>query len=270
MTPSERRRRFISNVRAQARRRGVAADEGATRLLGTLAELREQLSQTLAGAPSDFDAYRIPEMLGEMDRQIEAWRLRAVGEVERGIEAAWALGPEIVNGPLAAAEVHIATTILPRSLLEELSSYAAKGMTDLAPTIKKRVEGTIRSAVLGGQSPHEAMQTIQASLSGKAGPFRFVNFRAETVYRTEVGRVHSMAGHRRLVDAAEIIPGLGKEWWWSKVSRTTHAAAQGQKRAADEPFSIGGEDLMYPRDPNASAENTINCGCESLPFKADW
>lgn len=270
MSPAERRRRFLAQVRAQAKRRGRAADEGALRLLGTLAELREEIRSTLGAVPSDFDVYRMPQLLGEVDRQIEAWRLRAVGEVERGIEAAWHLGPEIVTASLAAAEVEIGATLLPRSLLDELSGYAAKGMEDLGPMIKQRVEATIRSAVLGGENPHEAMKAVQASLGKKVGPFRFVNFRAETIYRTEVGRVHSMAGHLRLLDAAEKIPGMGKEWWWSNVSRTTHAAAQGQKRAADDPFSIGGEELMYPRDPNASAENTINCGCESLPYKADW
>jgi hypothetical protein len=31
------------------------------------------------------------------------------------------------------------------------------------------------------------------------------------------------------------------------------------------PFVVGGEELMYPRDPNGSAENTINCSCLLYP-----
>jgi len=28
---------------------------------------------------------------------------------------------------------------------------------------------------------------------------------------------------------------------------------------------VGGEELMYPRDPNGSPENTINCHCLLVP-----
>jgi hypothetical protein len=39
--------------------------------------------------------------------------------------------------------------------------------------------------------------------------------------------------------------------------------ADGQVRKANEPFDVGGEELMYPRDPSGSPENTINCHCFS-------
>ena len=38
----------------------------------------------------------------------------------------------------------------------------------------------------------------------------------------------------------------------------------------DETFSVGGEELRFPRDPNASARNTVNCGCASLPLMERW
>ena len=34
----------------------------------------------------------------------------------------------------------------------------------------------------------------------------------------------------------------------------------------DQPFNVAGEDLMYPRDPNGSPENTINCHCLMRPY----
>jgi hypothetical protein len=52
--------------------------------------------------------------------------------------------------------------------------------------------------------------------------------------------------------------------------------ATGQVRDVDETFQVaevaGGptEDLLYPRDANASPRNTINCGCLSVPFRATW
>jgi hypothetical protein len=79
-----------------------------------------------------------------------------------------------------------------------------------------------------------------------------------------------MAGDRRLQDAAKKVKGLGKQWLWSGKSRQTHSAISGQIRKVDEPFEVAGEALMYPRDPAGSAQNTINCGCESVPYKASW
>ena len=45
--------------------------------------------------------------------------------------------------------------------------------------------------------------------------------------------------------------------------RPEHIAADGQE-AVDGYFSVGGELLRYPKDPNGSAGNIINCRCSAL------
>ena len=45
-------------------------------------------------------------------------------------------------------------------------------------------------------------------------------------------------------------------------TREWHAEASGQKVPKEQPFVVGGETLMFPRDPNGSPSNTINCRCE--------
>jgi len=49
-------------------------------------------------------------------------------------------------------------------------------------------------------------------------------------------------------------------------TRDAHAEADGQEVGMDEPFSVGGESLMYPGDDNldASPENLINCRCDMV------
>jgi hypothetical protein len=37
----------------------------------------------------------------------------------------------------------------------------------------------------------------------------------------------------------------------------------------DETFSVGGEDLEYPGDPNGSPENVIQCRCTVAPVAPD-
>ena len=72
--------------------------------------------------------------------------------------------------------------------------------------------------------------------------------------------------------AAQELPGLRKQWRRSGAlhARITHDHADGQVRPVDEKFMVGGEELDFPRDPAGSAGNTINCGCQSLPWMAHW
>lgn len=44
-------------------------------------------------------------------------------------------------------------------------------------------------------------------------------------------------------------------------TRDDHAAMNGQQVPHEEPFSVGGESLMYPGDPSGSAAQVINCRC---------
>ena len=57
-----------------------------------------------------------------------------------------------------------------------------------------------------------------------------------------------------------------KEFLATPDSRTrdAHAEADGQVVGINEPFIVGGEELMYPGDPSGSAENTISCRCTML------
>lgn len=270
MTPEERRRRIREAIRRQVERRGLAVTAGVLDLLGTLAQLQEEIRQTLAGQPSDFDAWRLPELLAQVDRHIERWTRRAIGVTDRLIEEAWERGPAMIDAPLAAAEIRIGGTILPRSLLEELQSYTADKIKDVGPVARRRIENHVRLGVLGGRTPHQVMEGVGRVVDGP-GPMKFVSFRAETITRTEMGRVHSAAADRRHQAAAKLLPGLGKEWRWSGKSRALHRAINGQKRAVGEPFELpDGVKMQYPRAAGAPVEHVANCGCESLPWMADW
>ena len=66
---------------------------------------------------------------------------------------------------------------------------------------------------------------------------------------------------------------MKKQWRRSGKahSRLEHDTIDGQIREVDKPFTLGnGIELMHPRDPKAPAKETINCGCDSLPFMEEW
>lgn len=84
--------------------------------------------------------------------------------------------------------------------------------------------------------------------------------RAVTIARTEVISAYNGAAH---LVAASAPPDVvaGKEWISTRDARTreAHSDADGQIRRLAEPFSVGGEQVMYPGD--GSAGNAINCRC---------
>lgn len=268
MTPGERRRRFVAAIRAQLRRRGLTLSRGVARVLGTLAELEAELGRTLEGQPSAFDAERIPEVLRELERQTVIWSRRAVEQSDAAMEAMWQAGLDLVGQPLAAAEIQIGLPLLSTELLDEVSRYTADKIKGLGPRAISRIDDTLARMTLGGMTPYEAMLAVAKDLG--EDELRFVGFRSESVIRTEGGRLYSGAGFRRQQHAAKIVTGLKKQWIWSGKSRATHSAVNGQIRDVNEPFDVGGERMMHPHDSSASAENVINCGCTSVPYKADW
>ena len=47
-------------------------------------------------------------------------------------------------------------------------------------------------------------------------------------------------------------------------TRSAHRSADGQRVDINERFLVDGESLKFPRDPNGSAKNIINCRCVSI------
>lgn len=88
-------------------------------------------------------------------------------------------------------------------------------------------------------------------------------YRAERVARTEVISCNNAAAQ----DTYKENEVEGHEWLSTSDDRTRddHAEADGQVRPINEPFDVGGEQLMYPGDPSGSAENVIQCRCTELP-----
>lgn len=52
-------------------------------------------------------------------------------------------------------------------------------------------------------------------------------------------------------------------------TRPDHAEADGQRVGPGEPFIVGGEELMWPGDPDGSPEQVMNCRCVTLSLAPD-
>lgn len=157
--------------------------------------------------------------------------------------------------------------MLDRQQLVAIEGFLTHKMKDISADTVKAINRELGLVVTGLQGQAEAATAIEKML--KVGGRR----RALTVVRTEVGRAFSIAAQRRMEEkVAAGLTGLKKKWRRSgKVhSRVSHDLADGQVVAVHESFKIGGESIRFPRDPEASPAQTINCGCTAIPHMDRW
>jgi len=234
------------------------------RLLDTAAL---KASAALAELPSDYQAWRLPHLRQELTRLKRELGQALAQSASTGTGAAFAMGKDVLDVPLAAAGVRIAAILPELDLAPLLASrnFQTERMRDISSAAVRAANNEIGLVMVGVQSPGEAIGKVAKHISSSRG-------RALTVVRTEMGRAFSTATQERLEQARTMLPGLKKEWRKSgKIhSRSAHDAADGQTVSVDKAFFVGGEALMFPRDPAASAKNTINCGCSSLPVMDNW
>lgn len=90
----------------------------------------------------------------------------------------------------------------------------------------------------------------------------YLDGRVKMILRTESNRAINY-GNELAADKFEYK--TQKRWVAVHDSRTRHwhLNADGQTVNQDGTFSVGGEQMEFPGDPNASGANTINCRCFS-------
>jgi hypothetical protein len=122
------------------------------------------------------------------------------------------------------------------------------------------VLGQVDRALRTGASTEEIKQSLE-----RLG--NFSEFRADVIARTEIQNAYANGNWQGSQALGEFGP-VEKMWLATQDARTRpdHLGVSGVVLPFSEPFDVGGESLMHPHDPNASAENTIQCRCILLEF----
>jgi hypothetical protein len=136
--------------------------------------------------------------------------------------------------------------------------------------IRKRIDDSIAENILGDNPIDDV--TI-ASKTKKPLTDELITHN-ELISMQEV---QAPTGNAKFTEADELNKSLKSsqiitdriEKTWQNVGinvRDAHRAANGQRKELNEPFLVGGELLMYPRDTSlgASLGNIMNCKCKSL------
>lgn len=151
----------------------------------------------------------------------------------------------IMEEILAYLDMHVGETIV------------AVGDTSLV-LIKRLLDKLVPEIVEQGVGAGQAQTMLRDQIKSAWHEAKY--YRTERIVRTEVNRAANW-GSMKGVKSTEI---PHDKVWLSALyanSRPEHTAGDGQKVDIDNPFDIGGEDLMFPGDPGGSAGNTINCLC---------
>jgi hypothetical protein len=271
-------------------RRGERLTDAELRHLFKLVDAtRKEVRQILINAPTDWQLVhydtlqqRIEGLMAEMSQEL-GMQMRDLGGKR------WDEGVELTDEMLSTfgRERELLGVPLDRTALSTLSDFSADLITDVPAKTIRNIDTALQLGIMGNKTPYEVMQDIGTRLvdeSGKPAPgvWGDVMYRAEVIERTEGGRIHSVAQHSRGEQWNEERPGLKKTWKHGgagvKQPRPEHVRAGIDYAPGgtpgpipwDEPFIVGGEEMMHPRAAGASGENTINCHCTHGPYRDEW
>lgn len=129
---------------------------------------------------------------------------------------------------------------------------------------KKQLSRDIKSVLIAGVLAGLTISTINKNLKSVIDK----NYnQAVKIGTTETGRVESVAKFS-VFEKGSNEHGIKQEKEWiatlDKRTRRAHAKADGQTVPLDKPFIVGGEKMMYPRDPAGGASNVIRCRCQMI------
>ena len=242
----------------------------------TLALLRDalvQINQQLTAQPADWRLWQLTRLRDQLETVLTATGTLAGTAATVALRSAWQQGEDFVDKPLGAAGINVEMRMaaLDARVLSAMSTFAVDRMKDVTAVAAGKITQQLGLVTIGGITPFEAIKKVEGLLGEEAAK------RATTIVHTEVSRAFAVATNERLVQAAPLVPGLGKQWRRSgKIhSRWNHDLMDGEVVDAGQAFKVpnpgGGFDMMQcPHDPAAPVGQVIHCGCVSLPWLKSW
>jgi len=143
-------------------------------------------------------------------------------------------------------------------LLKAIQERAAWAADDVTQSMMESLRAVLEDQFYRqGQGPAQVAQDLEGIF-----PPTYEG-RAENIAQTETAIAQSKIGHETYTRNG--VP--NKQWFTTMdgLEREEHAAAHGQVKPIDEPFEVGGEEMMHPHDPGADPANICRCRCDELP-----
>ena len=130
---------------------------------------------------------------------------------------------------------------------------------------KKQITASVTSGILQGKSIKGLADDLQTRIPTMNRDSAVRTARTAVTGAQNAGRQDSFEA------AAKMGIKVRKRWIATKDNRTRHdhGIADGQTVDYDQPFIVGGEELMYPGDASGSPWNIYNCRCTIRTVEKD-
>lgn len=256
---SAKERAFQRKVKELIGKANSLEDDAVKRTIRLLANARKEVAAQVAS--TEWEMYRMAELKRAIEDTLKGFGNQYGVELRNIQREFWEHGIDMVDLPIRTVGIAQAIPQIDHTVLAIMQDFSTDLVQGLSKSATGKITNELTLGLMGQKSSYEVMGAIGRNLKDKS-IFKSIADRAEAITRTEAGRVLSAASQARKEKAVQVVPGLGKEWRHSHITRMprlAHLAAEGQIRDVDKPFNVGGEKLMYPRDPAGSAKNTVRC-----------
>lgn len=134
--------------------------------------------------------------------------------------------------------------------------------------LKKVISSSITRGIAAAMSYADIARQIRQYMIGDYSHVGGALSKAYTIARTEGHRIQQQAADDARHKARDKGADIKKQWDSTLDGRTrpSHRKVDGEIRELDDKFSNG---LLFPGDPNGSADEVVNCRCVCLQ-KAAW
>lgn len=163
------------------------------------------------------------------------------------------------SGAMAIADLalDVAFDMTDREIAQWIEEKGARFVTAINETTRDRLRSAIAEASTDGGTLGEIVSAVDGVFAGRRG-------NAETIARTETAPAFNFGATEAWKQSGVV----GTKVWLTagdEAVREAHAAAEGQEVPLDADFSVGGESLSFPGDPQGSVGNIANCRCTCAP-----
>jgi HK97 family phage portal protein len=242
-------RRVIENVFARQERRVLSLLEGQVRA-----------EKAIAKGPKDKDRARVLRQIQlALDEEME----RAAREIEAQIRVAVGDGAAVASDQIG---FEVDFNLYDPRVTKYVNEKRIKLADEVNATTMDRIKAAVTEGLETGRAPSQIEDDIRAAFAGE-GPERS---RPDLIARTEMGSAANAGVAESMVQSGVV----EKKRWITTGgtagdghTRETHGDAHDQVVKIDEPFEVGGYQMMFPGDVSlgAPAKETIGCRCTSVP-----
>jgi len=245
-------------------------------VLADLNKTKTELTTLLKGAER-FEMGYYRSILRGVNEKIDEFTGRMGKSVTDGQIQSFNAGSQLVPEVLKGVGIDIAFGKLSDELIVTAKKLSVDYIKDMSKAMKDDIAREIRGAILKGENSFDAARKID-KIIGTSKTTGYLN-RSDVIARTEIGRAYSIARQAKDEQVAEKVPKLKKQWVTGFNPRNkdmgggrgfiSHSEVDGQIRDVDQPFDVGGEQMMAPR-MGEKPENNVNCNCQSVPYMEEW